>query len=252
MIIKVEQTKSNLKNKFEIKVNNKLKYLAGMPWMDISAPLNIDNVRSCIITKTDESICYATSYNIIENISNTAVPMKWAFTGEQKSSIFNVIDNKNNTCGKFYKLTNGVLDTKYIIEYENYILKSYDISVGRTRNIPIYDGDNQIAEIIKPLNVSNNQDNYYVLITSDDNLNDVYSVYKTSYETKEDAIKMYTANIDSPFNKSYIADESNFSIDKISELKIKDDTLIKVENNELVEYFEGKDEIINELKNISE
>lgn len=164
MIIKVEQTKSNLKNKFEIKVNNKLKYLAGMPWMDISAPLNIDNVRSCIITKTDESICYATSYNIIENISNTAVPMKWAFTGEQKSSIFNVIDNKNNTCGKFYKLTNGVLDTKYIIEYENYILKSYDISVGRTRNIPIYDGDNQIAEIIKPLNVSNNQDNYYVFL----------------------------------------------------------------------------------------
>ena len=63
---------------------------------------------------------------------------------------------------------------------------------------------------------------------------------------------MYTANIDSPFNKSYIAEESNFSIDKIGELKIKEDTLIKVENNELVEYFEGKDEIVNELKNISE
>ncbi len=31
MIIKVEQIKSNLKNKFEIKVNNELKYLAGAP-----------------------------------------------------------------------------------------------------------------------------------------------------------------------------------------------------------------------------
>ena len=110
----------------------------------------------------------------------------------------------------------------------------------------------QYDEILIGTLLNQNQDSYYVLITSDDNLNDVYSVYKTSYEAKEDAIKMYTADIDSPFNKSYIAEESNFSIDKISELKVKEDTLIKVENNELVEYFEGKEEIINELKNISE
>ena len=110
----------------------------------------------------------------------------------------------------------------------------------------------QYDEILIGTLLNQNQDSYYVLITSDDNLNDVYSVYKTSYESKEDALKMYTVNIDSPFNKSYIAEESNFSIDKIGELKIKEDTLIKVENNELVEYFEGKDEIINELKNISE
>ena len=39
MIIKIEQTISNGKNKFEIKVNNELKYLAGTPWMDIELPL---------------------------------------------------------------------------------------------------------------------------------------------------------------------------------------------------------------------
>jgi len=164
MIIKVEQTKSNLKNRFEIKVNNELKYLAGTPWMDITLPLNIDNIRHCILTKTDESICYTTSYDIIENVSNTVIPMKWAFTGEQKSLIFNIYDSKGNICGKFYKLINGLLDAKYVIEYQNYTLKSYDISVGKTRNISIYDEKCQIAEIIKPLNTSNNLDYYYLFL----------------------------------------------------------------------------------------
>lgn len=164
MIIKVEQTKSNLKNKFEIKVNNELKYLAGSPWMDMSVPLDIDKVRPCIITKTDETICYITSYNIIENIKNTVIPMKWVFTGEQKSIIYNIFDNENNICGKFYKLTNGFLNTKYVIEYGNYTLKSYDISVGKTRNILIYKDDLQIAEIIKPLSVSDNLDYYYIFL----------------------------------------------------------------------------------------
>lgn len=167
MIIKVEQTKSNLKNKFEIKVNNELKYLAGTPWMNIDVPLNIDKIRQCVITKVDESICYVTSYNIMENISNTAIPMKWAFTGEQKSLIFNIFDAENNICGKFYKLTNGLFDTKYVIEYGNYTLKSYDISVGKTRNISIYKDDFQIAEILKPLSVSNNLDCYYLFLLNE-------------------------------------------------------------------------------------
>ncbi len=164
MIIKVEQTKSNLKNRFEIKVNNELKYLAGTPWMNIDMPLNIDYKRECIITKADESICYVTSYNVMENISNTAIPMKWAFTGKQRDTIFYILDNKCNICGRFYKLTNGFLDTKYVIEYENFALKGYDISVGKTRNILIYKDDMQIAEIVKPLNVSNNLDCYYLFL----------------------------------------------------------------------------------------
>lgn len=153
-----------MKNRFEIKMNNELKYLAGTPWMDISLPLNIENTRRCIITKTDGSICYTTSYDIIENFPNTAIPMKWAFTGEQKSNIFNIHDNANNICGKFYKLTNGLLDTKYVIEYKNYTLKSYDISVGKTRNISIYNEDCQIAEIIKPMRTYNNLDYYYLFL----------------------------------------------------------------------------------------
>ena len=95
MIIKIEQTNANFKNKFEVKVNNGLKYLAGTPWMNMNLPLDIENTRRCIMTTIDENICYTTSYNIIENISNTVIPMKWMFTGEQKSNIFNIYDDKN-------------------------------------------------------------------------------------------------------------------------------------------------------------
>ena len=164
MILKVEQAVANGKNKFEIKENNKVKYLAGTPWASIAVPLGIDRIRSCVITKADESLYYATSYSIAENIANTAIPMKWAVTGEQKSHIYNISDNENNNCGRFYKLTNGILNTKYVIEFDKYTLKSYDISIGKTRNVLIYNEDTQIAEIVKPLSVSNNLDTYYIFL----------------------------------------------------------------------------------------
>lgn len=164
MIIKIKQTESNLKNRFEIKVNNELKYLAGTPWMEINVPFNMDRMRSCVITNTDNSICFTTLYDVVENIANTAIPMKWAFTGEQKSQIYNILDNQNNICGKFYKLTNGIIDTKYVIEYGDILLKSYDVSVGKTRNLLIYNENGQIAEIVKPLSVSNYKDEYILFL----------------------------------------------------------------------------------------
>lgn len=164
MIIKVEQTHSNFKSKFEIKVNDELRYLAGTPWMEISTPLDIDKIRQCVLANLDNSICYITSYNAIENIAESAIPMKWVFTGEQKSFIFKITDEKNNICAKFYEVTNGFADRKYIIEYENEAFKVYDVSVGKTRNLLIFKDDVQIAEIVKPLSVSNNLDNYYVYL----------------------------------------------------------------------------------------
>ena len=215
MIIKVEQTKSNLKNKFDIKVNNELKYLAGTPWMNIDVPLNVDNISKCIITKTDESICCVSSYNIMENISNAAIPMKWVFTGEQKSLIFNIFDAQNNICGKFYKLTNGFLDTKYVIEYGNYTLKSYDISVGKTRNISIYKDDLQIAEILKPLSVSDNLDYYYLFLLDEySDLEIILSFFTVFFDYQN-----YSNNGEVVSNKkevsiSYTYDKNNKFYDK--------------------------------------
>lgn len=164
MILKVQQTQANLKNKFEISVNNQLKYFAGTPWMDLQVPFHADRMRKCVMTRIDESICYMTSYDLMENIANTAIPIKWAVTGEQKSLIFDILDANGQNCAMFYKLTQGLWDSKYVIAYAARNFTCYDISVGRTRNIVIYEQDTQIAEIVKPLTVSDNLDVYTIFL----------------------------------------------------------------------------------------
>lgn len=164
MIINVKQTKSNFKNRFEIIVDNKLNYFAGTPWMKINMPANVDEVRTTIITKDDESICFKACYNIKENFTNSIIPMKWLFTGEQKKYIYNIFDGEEKLSAKFYELINGMLDTKYVMEYGEYTLKIYDVSVGKTRNLLVYNDDLQIAEIVKPLCSSNNLDSYYIFL----------------------------------------------------------------------------------------
>lgn len=164
MIIKIQQTQANFKNKFEILVNDRLQYLAGTPWMELQVPLHADRMRRCIMTRTDENICYTTSYDLIENISNTAIPMKWLVTGAQKSLIFDILDDTGKSCAMFYKLTQGLWDSKYVITYADHNLKCYDVSVGSTRHIVIYENEIQIAEIVKPLAVADNLDTYILFL----------------------------------------------------------------------------------------
>ena len=51
-----------------------------------------------------------------------------------------------------------------MIEYKDYVLKCFDVSVGKTRNISIYNEEGQIAEIVKPLSTTNNLDYYYLFL----------------------------------------------------------------------------------------
>ena len=164
MIIKVEQTRSNFKNRFEITVNDELKYYAGTPWMNLSLPMDAENKRRSVITGTDDSVLLVTSYRVSENAAQKAMPMRWLFTGSQKSHIYSLYDGENDQVGKFYSEQNGMLDIKYIIEYGEHILKCYDIGRGKTRNVFIRSGDTQIAEIVKPLAVSDNLDKYEIYL----------------------------------------------------------------------------------------
>ena len=164
MIIKVQQTQSNFKNRFEVRVNDEVKYLSGAPWMKIKMPLRLERARKCVLTGTDERILFSSHYNFPQNIKESAIPMKWIITGEQKSSIYEIFDGEGEHCGVFYKLTKGLLDSEYVIEYGDYILKTYDVSVGKTRNIMFYKDDVQIAELVKSMNVSDNLDTYYIYL----------------------------------------------------------------------------------------
>ncbi|MDR0978773.1 MAG: hypothetical protein LBL91_02380 [Lachnospiraceae bacterium] len=246
MIIKVEQTESNLKSKFEIRVNNVLKYFAGSPWMKIDVPLDVDEVRRCIITDLNENICYATSYNVGENVANDAIPMKWAITGSQKTSIYKVIDKENNLCGKFYRLINGIIDTKYVIEYNDETFICYSKSVGKTRNIFVYKDDVQVAEIVKPLSTVNNLDNYYIyLLDNYSYLETIISFFTIYFDYKNYANSGEIVKGKTEVGFSYTYDKNNKFYDKnwISNNFNKED--VQLINQNIVK---SRDENMEEIK----
>ena len=81
---------------------------------------------------------------------------------------------------------------------------------------------------------------------------EVYYVYYYDFDNKisdiENSIgklddKVYRVNTKDALNTNYVSEESNPSAKVLEELKVKAPTLIKVQNDEIISYFEGEDSI---------
>lgn len=95
------------------------------------------------------------------------------------------------------------------------------------------------------------RDEYYVLIQKEeDPYNSLFESYITTYSSKAEALKVYTANLDSIFNSYYIGEKSNLKTDNISEFKVSDISLVKVKEKSVVESYEGMEEIEKALKEL--
>jgi len=95
-----------------------------------------------------------------------------------------------------------------------------------------------------------NQQEYYVLITKEnEHYNDTYNSLLSMYAYEENAIRVYNANLDNSFNKSYEASESNIS-NNLDELKLSGATLLKIKDKQIVASYEGKTEIVEHLKSL--
>ena len=93
-------------------------------------------------------------------------------------------------------------------------------------------------------------DSYYVLASFDDDENVTdYNSSIATYKEKENALKVYNIDLSSAFNKTYVAEESNFE----GEYPIfKETTLLKIENKVVTEHYEGKDDIETFLSTLTE
>ena len=92
---------------------------------------------------------------------------------------------------------------------------------------------------------------YYVLVTEEsDQYKDAYSTYLNTYKTKENAIRVYSANLDSGFNSAYLSETSNTNINNIKDLKLSTSTLLKISNKKVVSAYEGNSKIIEHLKTL--
>lgn len=100
----------------------------------------------------------------------------------------------------------------------------------------------QYKDILISKMLKQKQSEYYVLVeySKDENLK-TYEGYIKNYEenySKKDVLRIYTAQLNNAFNKSYYGDEDSYEIDKLSFSKT---TLVKVSNGNITETYTGND-----------
>lgn len=99
-------------------------------------------------------------------------------------------------------------------------------------------------------NMFEQKEEYYVLLKkADDPYLSYYETNITNYKSKDDALKVYTVDLSSAFNKKYISDTNNIEKDNF---KINSTVLLKIKNKEIVESYENNTEIMNQLKQMTE
>ena len=113
------------------------------------------------------------------------------------------------------------------------------------------DSDNEPVTNIQYTNIlagetfNQNNEEYYVIFSDSEGFN--YATYQTMINNNSDK-KIYLVDLANSLNKKYVSEESNSSVQSASDLKVKDNTLIKISNKSNVLYLEGKDNIINQFK----
>ena len=97
----------------------------------------------------------------------------------------------------------------------------------------------------------NMEGHYFVLIEKqDDDNSSEYNTILKSIEANDDALKVYTSDLGSSFNKQYLDKENNFDSD-LTKFKVKDTTLLEIEEHKIKDTFDNYDSIkgkLDELK----
>lgn len=93
------------------------------------------------------------------------------------------------------------------------------------------------------------EDDYVILYydKSDNELYEYYSNLVTEYRSADATHVLYVADMGSGFNKNYISGVGNSTPTSASDILINGPTLIHFVDHQVVEYFEGQDDITNYL-----
>ena len=93
----------------------------------------------------------------------------------------------------------------------------------------------QYKEILASQVFDQNDEEYYVLFYNFDGNDAAY--YNQIVSTTE--LKLYTVNINNPFNKNIVSEKTNKNAQNFNDLRVKEATIIKINNGKNVFYFEG-------------
>lgn len=125
----------------------------------------------------------------------------------------------------FFWLTNTIInkekDKEIVVDEEEVVIQYKEILVGNV--------------------LKQKEDEYYVLVMFvDDAYNSLYVNYLDN-----NLLPKYLININNSFNKKYINEEEDFNKEKMS---FKTVTLLKIKNKQIIESYEGREDVIKYLK----
>ena len=163
---------------------------------------------------------------------------------------------KYDTEVKFTTLLKIVLIIALILLAVYYILaifvtKEIDLSSDNKDNNTTENSSNNSSS-----NTSNNVENKILASATFRQSPQVYYVYYYDFNNEEKEISdniskltdstIYRVNTAEGLNKNYVTDSSgNRDVKEIRNLKVKNPTLIKIEDDSVIEYHEGVDDIVN-------
>ena len=162
MFITVRQTQSNGKNLFQVEAESGILFRAQTPWADIQAPFQLENMRKLRFTDAHGSELFHTSYHVLENTMQAISRYKYLFGTSTKLLEYQVIGRDGTVLGSFYGQLDDIFTTQMTIDYLGRTYSCYDRTLGNTYVISIYDGERQIAQVTKPLDVWDRLDIFYL------------------------------------------------------------------------------------------
>lgn len=106
----------------------------------------------------------------------------------------------------------------------------------------------QYDEILVNSILNRSPEKYYVLVAKNMDNTNLYNAYIQIAKTKENALKIYTVNLENAFNINFLKETSNLSIGNINEIAFSEDTLILIEKGKIINSFEGREYILKQLE----
>ena len=166
-----------------------------------------------------------------------------------KKNIKNIKQNTYNNDTEISKLI------KLIIVVSLIVLIFYGLTVLVNQEKEVENPDTpasiQYDEILIGNVLKQPNEEYYVMIYDDEDYDtSLYSTYLDLYKQKDEAIRIYTSQLNNPLNQNFKAEESNLDISDISDLKIQSSTLLKINDGKIEEFYEGE-KLVEHLKEIS-
>ena len=166
---------------------------------------------------------------------------------KNKKNANDIVSTDTMKASTIIKIILGVVIILLIFYYglAIFVTKEVDLSSNNNKDNTTEEKNNNVSNAILAKNTFNQTDDIYYVYYYD--FNDEDKVLESSINSLTDHT-VYRVDTNSGLNSNYIDTNSgNKNVTSIENLKIKNPTLIKIDNDKVVSYYEGVDAISNFL-----